>query len=124
MLYKRWRERLRLATSSAAKLDQLRGSFPDCETVVANYLNLDSLNDALKGVRTVFVITPDFIDEPVAMSNLIEAVRRVPDFRQIVRILGDPPNMSFNKRSEEHTSELQSLMRISYAVLCLKKKQL
>src|SRR3546814_4464155 len=27
-------------------------------------------------------------------------------------------------RSEEHTSELQSLMRISYAVFCLKKKQL
>src|SRR3546814_9177499 len=29
----------------------------------------------------------------------------------------DPPS-----RSEEHTSELQSLMRISYAVFCLKKK--
>src|SRR3546814_5242061 len=28
-----------------------------------------------------------------------------------------------NVRSEEHTSELQSLMRISYAVLCLKKKK-
>src|SRR3546814_1045729 len=28
-----------------------------------------------------------------------------------------------NVRSEEHTSELQSLMRISYAVFCLKKKQ-
>src|SRR3546814_1200009 len=27
------------------------------------------------------------------------------------------------RRSEEHTSELQSLMRISYAVVCLKKKQ-
>src|SRR3546814_7085156 len=27
------------------------------------------------------------------------------------------------ERSEEHTSELQSLMRISYAVFCLKKKQ-
>src|SRR3546814_10238184 len=27
-----------------------------------------------------------------------------------------------NSRSEEHTSELQSLMRISYAVFCLKKK--
>src|SRR3546814_1142324 len=27
-----------------------------------------------------------------------------------------------NTRSEEHTSELQSLMRISYAVFCLKKK--
>src|SRR3546814_8183830 len=27
------------------------------------------------------------------------------------------------KRSEEHTSELQSLMRLSYAVFCLKKKK-
>src|SRR3546814_2437460 len=31
-----------------------------------------------------------------------------------------PPNSC---RSEEHTSELQSLMRISYAVFCLKKKK-
>src|SRR3546814_7859429 len=30
---------------------------------------------------------------------------------------------SVKKRSEEHTSELQSLMRISYAVFCLKKKK-
>src|SRR3546814_4685357 len=30
----------------------------------------------------------------------------------------------FRTRSEEHTSELQSLMRISYAVFCLKKKKL
>src|SRR3546814_2340478 len=30
----------------------------------------------------------------------------------------------FHLRSEEHTSELQSLMRISYAVFCLKKKQI
>src|SRR3546814_1769937 len=30
---------------------------------------------------------------------------------------------SHNRRSEEHTSELQSLMRISYAVFCLTKKQ-
>src|SRR3546814_6916568 len=30
---------------------------------------------------------------------------------------------SFRVRSEEHTSELQSLMRISYAVFCLKKKK-
>src|SRR3546814_13431410 len=29
----------------------------------------------------------------------------------------------FDNRSEEHTSELQSLMRISYAVFCLKKKK-
>src|SRR3546814_2539907 len=34
-----------------------------------------------------------------------------------------PPCRSYPKRSEEHTSELQSLMRISYAVFCLKKKK-
>src|SRR3546814_2687924 len=33
------------------------------------------------------------------------------------------PLYSTNDRSEEHTSELQSLMRISYAVFCLKKKK-
>src|SRR3546814_1498581 len=32
------------------------------------------------------------------------------------------PALHINSRSEEHTSELQSLMRISYAVFCLKKK--
>src|SRR3546814_5773220 len=40
---------------------------------------------------------------------------------------GNSPNqhgaMAGNDRSEEHTSELQSLMRISYAVFCLKKKK-
>src|SRR3546814_9975369 len=33
------------------------------------------------------------------------------------------PAMPHGPRSEEHTSELQSLMRISYAVFCLKKKK-
>src|SRR3546814_2535634 len=34
-----------------------------------------------------------------------------------------PGEKGFRQRSEEHTSELQSLMRISYAVFCLKKKK-
>src|SRR3546814_5250601 len=34
-----------------------------------------------------------------------------------------PPDAGPSRRSEEHTSELQSLMRISYAVFCLKKKK-
>src|SRR3546814_4116773 len=37
---------------------------------------------------------------------------------QVALITGSPSRW----RSEEHTSELQSLMRISYAVFCLKKK--
>src|SRR3546814_6674616 len=40
------------------------------------------------------------------------------------RLHPSPPCMSGPlRRSEEHTSELQSLMRISYAVFCLKKKK-
>src|SRR3546814_6511204 len=37
-------------------------------------------------------------------------------------ILNTAPQL-LQRRSEEHTSELQSLMRISYAVFCLKKKK-
>src|SRR3546814_3931243 len=37
-------------------------------------------------------------------------------------LIGAPDEIFRERRSEEHTSELQSLMRISYAVFCLKKK--
>src|SRR3546814_2101685 len=37
--------------------------------------------------------------------------------------MGSRESMPQEARSEEHTSELQSLMRISYAVFCLKKQQ-
>src|SRR3546814_9459618 len=41
---------------------------------------------------------------------------------QHLRDAGKPRQLLRDARSEEHTSELQSLMRISYAVFCLKKK--
>src|SRR3546814_4125004 len=41
----------------------------------------------------------------------------------LVDILGIARQRHPAERSEEHTSELQSLMRISYAVFCLKKKK-
>src|SRR3546814_1488572 len=44
---------------------------------------------------------------------------RAPDVVRIHRAVRSPVGI----RSEEHTSELQSLMRISYAVFCLKKKK-
>src|SRR3546814_2201349 len=40
------------------------------------------------------------------------------------RLHRSPRSRSPDRRSEEHTSELQSLMRISYAVFCLKKNTL
>src|SRR3546814_6387764 len=45
--------------------------------------------------------------------------------RYLIRNLFRPNEcvLNYTHRSEEHTSELQSLMRISYAVFCLKKKK-
>src|SRR3546814_8104134 len=40
----------------------------------------------------------------------------------VAELVGDTAPIALGDRSEEHTSELQSLMRISYAVFCLKKK--
>src|SRR3546814_9680208 len=50
-------------------------------------------------------------DEELPLSIMLEKVGN-----EFLPIRGHP-------RSEEHTSELQSLMRISYAVFCLKKKK-
>src|SRR3546814_5064288 len=53
-------------------------------------------------------------------------VRRVMELDKRFRIKGiafDRWRIDVLMRSEEHTSELQSLMRISYAVFCLKKKK-
>src|SRR3546814_4778312 len=51
------------------------------------------------------------------------ASTRVADARISYTGKGDIARASRQGRSEEHTSELQSLMRISYAVFCLKKKK-
>src|SRR3546814_2395683 len=56
-------------------------------------------------------LVPDRIDRGHAEQEADAAVRR-----RTAPLAQDPA------RSEEHTSELQSLMRISYAVFCLKKK--
>src|SRR3546814_3612853 len=57
-------------------------------------------------------------DEGRRFARAADGVRRDP-----VEIAdGGGPWIGLAGRSEEHTSELQSLMRISYAVFCLKKK--
>src|SRR3546814_4236510 len=50
------------------------------------------------------------------------ALPRDTDQQMTARGKDIPAGESLRRRSEEHTSELQSLMRISYAVFCLKKK--
>src|SRR3546814_4153407 len=60
-----------------------------------------------------------------AFAQRVDAVLDLADLgEQGVRVVGrdEAPGRAF-ERSEEHTSELQSLMRTSYAVFCLKKNR-
>src|SRR3546814_2952930 len=60
------------------------------------------------------VVSKRFIPDQLAKSNVLVSQKGHISVRTILFMaIG---------RSEEHTSELQSLMRISYAVFCLKKK--
>src|SRR3546814_7073470 len=55
--------------------------------------------------------------------HLQPAFAAIPAHRFGERLAGVERRGPERRRSEEHTSELQSLMRISYAVFCLKKKK-
>src|SRR3546814_5733718 len=57
-------------------------------------------------------------------GQLLAVAGRDPGIAVVVLgdLVGDQADVLLDFRSEEHTSELQSLMRISYAVFCLKKK--
>src|SRR3546814_1419578 len=64
----------------------------------------------------------DLLRDEVTGLRLIDAER--PDILRLVSSVGVPAGTApeLSQRSAEHTSELQSLMRISYAVFCLQKK--
>src|SRR3546814_10107073 len=76
---------------------------------------------------------PDVSPGPPVLSELVGDARHevaaiiliVADLARVVVVIGHERLVGQVRRlrSEEHTSELQSLMRISYAVFCLKKKK-
>src|SRR3546814_4486555 len=68
---------------------------------------------------TVYALLRRFRPPPETMS-LPKARQKLPPKDKLLDRFADPDPTT---RSEEHTSELQSLMRISYAVFCLKKKK-
>src|SRR3546814_9482619 len=79
-------------------------------TAIYTYLHALSLHDALPIYHRFAACSPSTGTRHRAWRDHRRYVRPGPLLRQA--------------RSEEHTSELQSLMRISYAVFCLKKKKL
>src|SRR3546814_3950456 len=83
--------------------------------------------DTLFPYTTLFRSDPDFLDELAQrVRAMVEPGRHVhlvlENENNDARLLQTYDAQWNDDRSEEHTSELQSLMRISYAVFCLKKK--
>src|SRR3546814_16648364 len=80
---------------------------------------------------TLFPYTTLFRSRPVPRAGCVRAVRLGPGRSHPQAARARPARDRADEaeavrpdvRSEEHTSELQSLMRISYAVFCLKKKK-
>src|SRR3546814_1218426 len=62
------------------------------------------------------------IDHPAGEAGRIHALCLASTRQAATTALATSPQRGSVLRSEEHTSELQSLMRSSYAVFCLKKK--
>src|SRR3546814_3405980 len=74
---------------------------------------------SVERVWSEFPVVEITADESV-LSDPAAGLKRIGD--AVVDFWEPPIAVAFLRRSEEHTSELQSLMRISYAVFCLIKK--
>src|SRR3546814_7246434 len=68
---------------------------------------------------------PMTLDLPIMgrSTPILGLWRMLPIQRQLALGLGEKGAGDLRERSDEHTSELQSLMRISYAVFCFNKKK-
>src|SRR3546814_18491529 len=89
-------------------------------TELYTYGHTRPLHDALPSLLFVHRATGRFIERPVAraLCSVLDAHR--PNVRFMEMLDADFLLGRQNRtRSEEHTSELQSLLRISYAVFCL-----
>src|SRR3546814_5260324 len=77
-----------------------------------------------RGDSAICTAPPPMIAPPQAQAHNLAKAIRTDIFDTLFVLRGDQvPPVTHPIRSEEHTSELQSLMRISYAVFCLKKKK-
>src|SRR3546814_4559940 len=94
------------------------------ETAVKQPQNLNARGDLLLG-SALAGIAIDNCGTAVAHNVSHALAGLAPVHHGLATALGLEATLAWSveaERSEEHTSELQSLMRISYAVFCLKKK--
>jgi len=88
---------LRLATSSEDKAKRLRADFPKAEVVVASYYDLPSMRAATRDMHGIFLVSPDFLDEEIAMAVFRRAVIENGSLVHVVRILADPPGVTLRR---------------------------
>src|SRR3546814_7942115 len=83
-----------------------------------------NLEEGLKNATIVFLAlpTPPGEDGSADLSYVLNAAGDIGKLLTGYKIIVDKSTVPVGTRSEEHTSELQSLMRNSYAVFCLNKK--
>src|SRR3546814_3581330 len=82
-------------------------------------------DDAVVATRDYYSVGGGFVvnQDEAAEDRIVADTTPVPyPFNSGNELLAQARDNGLTIRSEEHTSELQSLMRISYAVFCLKKK--
>src|SRR3546814_2294304 len=79
------------------------------------------ISDPDASYRSIAVLYQDFLVR-CRIHRLPGEPLDLPAFRRRLTIARAGVGNDTESRSEEHTSELQSLMRISYAVFCLNKK--
>src|SRR3546814_1396291 len=91
------------------------------DLVPAHFQQIDDLLIALVRSNFTAIACIAHLDLPLLCLEGDEPGIETDAVEESVRINPDVANL--RHRSEEHTSELQSLMRISYAVFCLKKKK-
>ena len=88
---------LTLIVRSDADRSALAAEFPAADCILADYYDFPSLERAVRGVESLFVVTPDFLDEERAMTRLVQAIRTQPGLLHIVRLLADPPGMTMDR---------------------------
>src|SRR3546814_4791792 len=124
------------AENEKSSLDEIKEYFEGQDRIIDQHGHAcayyDSAQDDSLGFQIVYTVGLSDVDWPElvcaaplspdrkASTNLTISILNA--FVRALRSTETKPTAGIMLRSEEHTSELQSLMRISYAVFCLKKK--
>src|SRR3546814_2982816 len=109
---------LRAAAASGSELGRKAKSIMDAGHLVPDDLMIAMISDRIDQADCANGFILDGFPRTTPQAEALDSMLAEKGLK-----LHSVIEMQVDDRSEEHTSELQSLMRISYAVFCLKKKK-